>query len=53
MLAILFIVLLATCLAAPFLGTDTSDARSEAAHPEARLVPRQLVDAPSGLARGL
>ena len=34
MLAILFIVLLATCLAAPFLGTDTSDARSEAAHPK-------------------
>jgi hypothetical protein len=34
MLAILFLVLLATSLAAPFLGTDTSDARSEAAHPE-------------------
>ena len=33
MLAILFLVLLATSLAAPFLGTDTSDARSEAAHP--------------------
>jgi hypothetical protein len=34
MLAILFIVLIGTCIAAPFLGADTSDARSEAAHPE-------------------
>jgi hypothetical protein len=34
MIAVLFIVLLATCLAAPFLGADTSDAHSEAAHPE-------------------
>jgi hypothetical protein len=34
MLAVLFLVLLATCIAAPFFGTDTSDARSEAAHPE-------------------
>jgi hypothetical protein len=34
MLAILFLVLLVTCVAAPFLGADTSDARSEAAHPE-------------------
>jgi hypothetical protein len=33
MLAILFLVLLAMSVAAPFLGTDTSDARSEAAHP--------------------
>jgi hypothetical protein len=33
MLAVLFLALLATCLAAPFLGTDTSDARSETAHP--------------------
>jgi hypothetical protein len=34
MLAILYIVLLAACAAAPFFGTDTSDARSEAARPE-------------------
>jgi hypothetical protein len=34
MLAILFLVLLATCMAAPFLGADTSDARSEDAHPK-------------------
>jgi hypothetical protein len=34
MLTVLFIVLLATSIAAPFLGTDTSDARSESAHPQ-------------------
>jgi hypothetical protein len=34
MLIVLFIVLLATCVAAPFFGADTSDARSEAAHPK-------------------
>ena len=34
MLAVLIIVLLATCVAAPFLGADTSDARSEDAHPK-------------------
>jgi hypothetical protein len=34
MLAVLFLVLLTTCIAAPFFGTDTSDARSEAARPE-------------------
>lgn len=34
MLVALFIVLLTTCVAAPFLGSDTSDARSETAHPE-------------------
>jgi hypothetical protein len=34
MLAVLFIVLLAVCASAPFLGADTSDARSEAAHPK-------------------
>jgi hypothetical protein len=33
MLSVLFVVLLATCLTAPFLGVDTSDARSEGAHP--------------------
>ena len=33
MLSVLFVVLLVTCVAAPFLGTDTSDARSESAHP--------------------
>jgi hypothetical protein len=34
MLVVLFIALVATCIAAPFFGADTSDARSEAAHPE-------------------
>jgi hypothetical protein len=34
MLGVLFIVLLATSVAAPFLGTDTSDSRSESAHPK-------------------
>jgi hypothetical protein len=33
MLSVLFIALLTTCVVAPFLGTDTSDARSESAHP--------------------
>lgn len=33
MLLVLFIVLLATSIAAPFLGIDTSDAHSETAHP--------------------
>jgi hypothetical protein len=33
MLAILFLVLLVTCIAAPFLGANTSDSRSETARP--------------------
>lgn len=33
MLAVLFIVLLLVCLLAPWLGTDTSDARREQARP--------------------
>jgi hypothetical protein len=33
MLTILFLILLLTCLLAPVLGTDTSDARSERARP--------------------
>lgn len=34
MLAVLLVVLLVTCVAAPFFGVDTSDSRSEGAHPE-------------------
>jgi hypothetical protein len=33
MIAILVLALLGLCIAAPWLGTDTSDARSEGAHP--------------------
>ncbi|MDA8435308.1 MAG: hypothetical protein M0Z98_04925 [Actinomycetales bacterium] len=33
MLGVMFIVLLAASVAAPFLGTNTSDSRSESAHP--------------------
>lgn len=33
MLAVLFIVLIGTCVAAPFLGSDTTDSRSESARP--------------------
>ncbi len=33
MLAVFFIVLFIACIAAPFLGVDTSDSRSEGAHP--------------------
>lgn len=33
MLTLLFLVLLATCLLAPWFGADTSDARSESARP--------------------
>jgi hypothetical protein len=32
-LVVLFLVLLLACVLAPWLGTDTSDARSEKAHP--------------------
>jgi len=32
-IALLFVFLLIVCAVAPFLGTDTSDARSERAHP--------------------
>lgn len=33
MLAIFFLLLLLACVAAPWLGVDTSDSRSESAHP--------------------
>lgn len=33
MLAMLMLLLLAVCVAAPWLGADSSDARSESAHP--------------------
>ncbi len=33
MLAVFFILLLIACIAAPSLGVDTSDGRSESAHP--------------------
>lgn len=33
-IAVLLTVLFLTCLLAPWLGTDSSDARSEAAHPD-------------------
>lgn len=33
MIVLLFAILLIACLVAPWLGTDTSDARSERAHP--------------------
>ena len=33
MLAVFFILLLIACIAAPSLGVDTSDSRSESAHP--------------------
>ncbi len=33
MIAVLFAVLLLICVLAPWLGTDTSDDRSEKAHP--------------------
>ncbi len=33
MTAVLLLLLLATCLAAPWLGTDSSDGRSERARP--------------------
>jgi flagellar basal body-associated protein FliL len=32
-IVVLFLFLLAMCCVAPFLGTDTSDDRSEKAHP--------------------
>jgi len=35
----LFLLLLAACVAAPWWGTDTSDDRSEAAHPQAGWFP--------------
>jgi hypothetical protein len=34
MLAVLFAVLIVVCLAAPWFGTDTTDSRSESAHPD-------------------
>jgi hypothetical protein len=34
MVAVLFAVLFLVCLAAPWFGTDTTDSRSETAHPE-------------------
>jgi hypothetical protein len=34
MLAVLFIVLLTICAVSPWLGTNTSDSRSESAHPD-------------------
>lgn len=39
---VLFGVLLAASLLAPWLGTDTSDDRSEEAHPEAGWFPPLL-----------
>jgi hypothetical protein len=33
MIAVLLLVLLLVCVAAPWLGTDTTDARSERARP--------------------
>lgn len=36
---LLLVVLFAICLLAPWLGTDTSDDRSEKAHPEAGWYP--------------
>jgi hypothetical protein len=33
MLAIFFLLLLLVCVASPWLGVDTSDSRSESAHP--------------------
>ncbi len=34
MFVVLLLVLLLACLLAPWLGADTSDGRTEAAHPE-------------------
>lgn len=34
MIVLLFAILLIACLVAPWLGTDTSDARAERAHPK-------------------
>ena len=39
MIAILFLILLAVALLAPWLGADTSDGRSEEAHPAAGWYP--------------
>jgi hypothetical protein len=39
MITILFVVLLLVCLLAPWLGKDTSDRRSESAHPETGWYP--------------
>lgn len=39
MLAVLFVILFLACLLAPWLGTDTSDARSEESRPEAGWFP--------------
>jgi hypothetical protein len=36
---VLMIVLLAICLVAPFIGVDTTDARSERARPETGWFP--------------
>lgn len=38
-LAVLFVILFLACLLAPWLGTDTSDARSEESRPEAGWFP--------------
>jgi flagellar basal body-associated protein FliL len=39
MLAVLFIALLLICVLAPWLGSDSSDARAESAHPVAGWFP--------------
>ncbi|MDQ1290124.1 MAG: hypothetical protein QG622_3690 [Actinomycetota bacterium] len=39
MIMVLFAILLVTCLVAPWLGTDTSDHRTEDAHPETGWYP--------------
>jgi hypothetical protein len=39
MIAILFLILLAVALLAPWLGADTTDSRSEDAHPTAGWYP--------------
>ena len=39
MLALLLVILLLVCLLAPWLGTDTSDDRSEKARPRAGWYP--------------
>lgn len=38
-LAVLFVILLLACVLAPWLGTDTSDARSEGSRPDAGWFP--------------
>jgi hypothetical protein len=40
MVLLLFLVLVIACLVAPWLGADTSDTRTERAHPKQGWYPR-------------